>query len=74
MTPCDIPFPKHQFSLSRVHQGAWAWSFQVVELLRYVYTEISLIKNMLFPAVIQIRVMITSFRYIINHPHPYPIP
>ena len=51
--------------VSRVHQEAWAWSqFQVEELLRYFYTNISLIKkeNLLSSAVFQIRVMITSFR------------
>ena len=52
--------------VSRVHhQEAWAWSqFQVEELLRYFYTNISLIKkeNSLSSAVFQIRVMITSFR------------
>ena len=39
---------------ARVHQEAWAWSqFQVVELLRYFHTNISLIKkqNLLSPAV-----------------------
>lgn len=54
--------------VSRVHQEASAWSFQVAELLRYFYTEISLIKNiyMLSPPVFQIRVMITSLRYVVT--------
>ena len=55
--------------VARVHQEAWAWSqFQVVELLRYFYTNISLIKKqyLLSPPVFQIRVMITYFRYIVT--------
>ena len=28
---------------SRVHQDAWAWNFQLFKLLRYFYTEISLV-------------------------------
>ena len=51
--------------VSRVHQEAWAWSqFQVEELSRYFYTNISLIKkeNLLSSALFQIRAMITSFR------------
>ena len=56
--------------VSRVHQEAWARSFQVVELLRYLHRNKLDKKNiyMLSPAVFQIRVMITSFefRYIVT--------
>ena len=55
--------------VSRVHQEAWARSFQVVELLRYLH-RIKLDKKiyiyMLPSAVFQIRVMITSFRYTVT--------
>ena len=67
--------------VTSVHQEAWAWSqFQLVELLRYFYTNISLIKKqrLLSSAVFQIRVMITSFRYIVTSltstPSPLPNP
>ena len=57
--------------VSRVHQEAWARSFQVIELLRYLHRnklDKKIYIYMLSPAVFQIRVMITSFefRYIVT--------